>query len=84
MVRPADGLRHSAESTDAVTAVVHFEGAEPLGHDLSYLPMCYEAGRRSVGLVWSRVNAFGHGTPFRRPASPDVGPGLTPAGRELV
>jgi membrane dipeptidase len=39
---------------------------------------------RSIGLVWSRPSAFGHGVPFRFPASPDTGPGLTDAGRALV
>jgi membrane dipeptidase len=34
--------------------------------------------------VWSRPNAYGHGVPFRFPASPDTGPGLAGAGRELV
>ena len=37
-----------------------------------------------MGLVWSRPNAFAHGVPFEFPASPDTGPGLTPAGVELV
>src|SRR5207248_6447205 len=35
-------------------------------------------------LVWSRPNAFAWGVPFEFPASPDIGPGLTEAGRELV
>jgi membrane dipeptidase len=34
--------------------------------------------------VWSRPNAFAEGVPFRFPASPDTGPGLTAAGVELV
>ena len=44
----------------------------------------YERGLRSLGIVWSRPNAFGEGVPFRFPASPDTGPGLTDAGRKLV
>jgi membrane dipeptidase len=44
----------------------------------------YGTGLRSLGLVWSRPNAYGHGVPFRFPASPDTGPGLTDAGRELI
>ena len=39
---------------------------------------------RSLGVVWSRPNAFGEGVPFRFPSSPDTGAGLTEAGRELV
>ena len=34
--------------------------------------------------MWSRPNAFAEGVPFRFPASPDTGAGLTAAGRELV
>ena len=41
-------------------------------------------GLRSLGLVWSRPNAYAHGVPFRFPASSDTGPGLTDAGRDLV
>jgi membrane dipeptidase len=67
-----------------VTAIVHMEGAEPLAPDLSDLERWYERGLRSVGLVWSRPNAFAEGVPFRFPSSPDTGVGLTDAGRELV
>jgi membrane dipeptidase len=67
-----------------VTAILHLEGAEPLAPDLSDLDMWYERGLRSIGLVWSRANAFAEGVPFRFPSSPDTGPGLTEAGRELV
>ena len=42
------------------------------------------AGLRSLGPVWSRPNAFGHGVPFVFPSSPDTGPGLTDVGKELV
>ncbi len=44
----------------------------------------YEAGLRSLGITWSRSNAFGHGVPFGFPSSPDTGPGLTGAGKALV
>ena len=44
----------------------------------------YERGLRSIGLTWARPNAFGEGVPFRFPSSPDTGPGLTEAGRDLV
>ena len=67
-----------------VTAIVHMEGAEPIAPDLSNLEQWYERGLRSIGLVWSRPNAFAEGVPFRFPSSPDTGPGLTDAGRELV
>ncbi len=67
-----------------VTAIVHMEGAEPIAPDLSNLEEWYDRGLRSIGLVWSRANAFAEGVPFRFPSSPDTGPGLTDAGRELV
>jgi membrane dipeptidase len=67
-----------------VTAIVHLEGADPLAPDLSDLRAWYERGLRSLGIVWSRPNAFGEGVPFRFPGSPDTGPGLTDAGRKLV
>ncbi|WP_299346447.1 membrane dipeptidase, partial [uncultured Maritalea sp.] len=44
----------------------------------------YNDGLRSIGPVWSRSNAFAHGVPFKFPASPDTGPGLTNDGIELV
>jgi membrane dipeptidase len=70
---------------DGVLAVVlHFEGAENLGPNPEALEGLYAAGLRSLGLVWSRPNAYGHGVPFRFPASPDTGPGLTDAGKKLV
>ena len=67
-----------------VTAIVHLEGADPLAPDLSDLQDWYDRGLRSIGLVWSRANAFAEGVPFCFPASPDTGPGLTREGKELV
>jgi membrane dipeptidase len=67
-----------------VNAIMHIEGAEALAPDLSDLEAWYERGLRSVGIVWSRPNAFAEGVPFRFPGSPDTGPGLTRAGRDLV
>ena len=67
-----------------ITAIVHMEGAEAIADDLSNLADWYDRGLRSIGIVWSRPNAFAEGVPFRFPASPDTGPGLTDAGRALV
>ncbi|MBA3610277.1 MAG: membrane dipeptidase [Rubrobacter sp.] len=67
-----------------LAAILHFEGAENLGPDPAALERCYDSGLRSLGLVWSRSNAYAHGVPFGFPGSPDTGPGLTDAGRELV
>jgi len=65
-------------------AVLHIEGAEPIDPGLETLDFWYAAGLRSIGPVWSRSNAFGHGVPFVFPSSPDTGPGLTEAGIALV
>jgi membrane dipeptidase len=64
--------------------VLHFEGAEAIDEQLDALEVFYQAGLRSLGIVWSRPNAFGYGVPFRFPHSPDIGPGLSEAGRDLV
>jgi membrane dipeptidase len=69
---------------DILAAILHFEGAEAIDPHLDALEVFYQAGLRSLGIVWSRPNAFAHGVPFRFPHSPDTGPGLTEAGRELV
>src|SRR5262249_61709159 len=71
--------------TDGVLApVIHIEGAEAIDADFELLDVLYAAGLRSLGPVWSRPNAFGHGVPFLFPASPDTGPGLTHLGKELI
>jgi membrane dipeptidase len=64
--------------------LLHFEGAEAIAEDLSNLEAWYSRGLRSLGLVWSRRNLFGEGVPFAFPAGPDVGSGLTAAGKALV
>src|SRR5438094_8749592 len=65
-------------------AVLHLAGAEAIDPELEALELWHAAGLRSLGPVWSRPNAFGHGVPFVFPSSPDVGPGLTDAGRALA
>ena len=83
VVRTADELARCLRD-GILVAVVHFEGAEAIDTDLNALEVFYQAGLRSLGIVWSRPNAFAHGVPFKFPHSPDTGPGLTGAGRELV
>ena len=69
---------------EEVGAILHLEGAEPIAPDLGNLESWRTRGMRSLGLAWSRLNAFGCGVPFRYPGTPDTGPGLTAAGRALV
>lgn len=83
IVRTADELE-TCLGDGRMAVVLHIEGAEAIDPDLGNLDELYQAGMRSLGIVWSRPNAFGHGVPFRFPASPDTGPGLTDAGKALV
>ena len=83
VVRDAAAL-DSCLQDGSLAAVLHVEGAEAIGPDLAGLDDLCDAGLRSVGLTWSRPNAFGHGVPFDFPGSPDQGPGLTKAGHALV
>jgi membrane dipeptidase len=83
VVRDAAELRDCLER-GVMAAILHFEGAEPIDPELNALEVFHRAGLRSLGLVWSRPNAFAEGVPFRFNTSPDTGPGLTAAGRDLV
>ncbi len=83
VVRTADELVACLRD-GVIAAILHFEGAEAIDPDLNALELFYQAGLRSIGPVWSRPTVFGHGVPFAFPRSPDTGPGLTDAGRELV
>ncbi len=83
IVRSAAELRRCID--DGVFAMeLHFEGAEPIDPEFDALEVFHQAGLRSLGLTWSRPNRFAHGAPFAFPSSPDVGPGLTEAGKALV
>ena len=83
IVRTADELEQ-AILNDVFAMILHIEGAEAIDPELDALEVFYRAGVRSLGLVWSRPNAFGEGVPYRYPRTPDTGPGLTAAGRDLV
>ena len=81
--RNAGELRRAIEQ-DRLAAIFHIEGAEAIDTDFRSLDLLYASGLRSIGIVWSRANAFGTGVPFRHNADPDIGPGLSDAGKELV
>ena len=74
----------AAVAAGAHAPVLHIEGCEALDADLKMLDVLHAAGLRSLGPVWSRSNIFGHGVPFRFPADPDTGDGLTGAGKALI
>lgn len=67
-----------------IAGVMHMEGAEAIGPDLDALYLFHDMGLRSLGPVWSRPTIFGYGVPMAFPGSPDIGPGLTEVGRDLV
>jgi membrane dipeptidase len=83
VVRTAGELAESLRCR-TIAVVLHFEGAEAIDPALDSLEVFYQAGLRSLGIAWSRANVFAHGVPFRFPHSPDTGPGLSEAGRELA
>ncbi|SMY07085.1 dipeptidase [Flavimaricola marinus] len=74
----------AAMTESRIAAILHMEGAEAIDPDLDSLYAFHAMGLRSLGPVWSRPTAFGHGVPFRYPGAPDTGPGLTDAGKRLV
>jgi membrane dipeptidase len=76
--------RGDLDLTGPIKAVMHIEGAEAIEPGLRNLPALHALGLRSLGITWSRPNVFGDGVPFAAPASPDIGPGLSDAGCELV
>lgn len=81
--RTADDIRNAMKD-GAFASVLHIEGAEAIGPDLDALYVLHQAGLRTLGPVWSRSNIFAHGVPFRFPSSPDIGPGLTDHGKQLI
>jgi microsomal dipeptidase-like Zn-dependent dipeptidase len=68
----------SVDQIDAITGagsfaiVLHMEGADGIDADLLELEAMNRSGLRSLGLVWSRPNIFGHGVPFAWPPSPEL------------
>lgn len=93
VIEAADGAVTLCTDTAAIRAaiarqslavVLHIEGAEAIGPDLHMLDVLHAVGLRSVGPLWSRPNIFGHGVPMSFPGSPDIGDGLTDAGKRLV
>jgi membrane dipeptidase len=83
LIRTVEDLERCIAGGDP-GAILHLEGGEPLDPTLRDLDAWVERGVRSIGIVWSRPNAFGQGVPFRFPGASDEGPGLTDAGRALV
>jgi len=83
IVRTVSELRWCLDE-GVMPAVLHFEGADAIDTNLDALRVFYRAGLRSLGLVWGRPNDFAEGVAVHYRGSPDTGPGLTAAGRDLV
>ncbi len=83
IVRTANDIRYNMGS-NIFSIEIHLEGADAIDDDLDTLEWLYMAGLRSLGIVWSRPNNFGTGVPIKRTGSPDIGPGLTDLGKQLV
>ena len=73
----------AAKEEGRIAAILHMEGVEGIA-DLDMLHLWHRMGLRSLGPVWSRRNDYGFGVPFEFPGSPDSGPGLTDAGKDLI
>src|SRR6202022_5036972 len=80
--RSADDIQEAMED-GLLAPVMHIEGAEAIDPNFAVLDVLYEAGLRSLGPVWSRSNAFGHGVLWVCPSWPAPGPGLTHFGQAL-
>jgi membrane dipeptidase len=81
----ADAADARAAMADGRIAIIpHVEGAECIDTNLDALEVLHAAGLRSLGLVWSRPNDFGHGAPMEAQPELDPGEGLSDAGRALV
>lgn len=74
----------AARAENVIAGVMHMEGAEAIDEGCDALHAFHAMGLRSLGPVWSRPTVFGDGVPFAYPAGPDIGAGLTAAGKRLV
>ena len=83
-ITTSTGAAREAMAANRLAMVPHIEGAECIDENLDALEVLHAAGLRSLGLVWSRPNAFGDGAPMARQPELDPGKGLSTLGRELV
>jgi membrane dipeptidase len=71
-------------ATGTLAAILHMEGADAIDPEFHVLDVLWRAGLRSIGPVWSRNTIYAEGVPFRYPAGPDIGGGITEDGKRLV
>ena len=77
LVRSSQDLAATLQS-DSIGVLLSFEGAEPLGRDVSLIDLFYKLGLRVLGLTWNRANLFAQGV------LEDTDQGLSLLGRDLV
>ena len=83
LVGSAAEIRNAMDA-GRIAVLPHIEGAECIDTRLDTLEVLHAAGLRSLGLVWSRPNAFATGAPIYADEPHDAEAGLTDAGRALV
>lgn len=72
-----------ANAAGKVALLLSFEGADPLGNDLSLLKIFHRLGVRAIGLSWSRRNYAADGCAFA-PRREGARGGLTAFGVDLL
>ena len=82
-------VRTSAELQECLdygtfAILLHFEGTDQLDPDGYALDVFHQAGVQSIGLTHFRKNRYAEGVPINFPNTPDMGPGLTELGKDLV
>ncbi len=81
--------RSAADIRDAIghgafASVFHIEGVEAFDADLEALYVLFTRWPAHARSRLEQTKHLRYGVPFRFPSSPDIGPGLTEAGRRLV
>ena len=74
----------ACQRNQQLAIVLHLEGAEAFAIDPDLLDIFYDAGLRSIGLLWNRKTKFGDGLNAPFPHSPDTGSGLTHHGKAFI
>lgn len=67
-----------ASSHNKLGCLLHLEGAECIGTDISILEVLYRLGLRSIGLTWNHRNLLADGI------GEDNGGGISSKGREVI
>lgn len=74
----------ACQRNQQLAIVLHLEGAEAFAIDPDLLDDFYDAGLRSIGLLWNRKTKFGDGLNAPFPHSPNTGSGLTNDGKAFI